>query len=632
MPVARRNHIKYSLVHSVQRIVFNSACVNQSSGGQTGSNFPLNFNTTTLSNTSTVEYNSLNGVNQTVFDVVSPGYGHLIFTNGSGSGTTTKTAGGGLDVRGNITINSLATFAGGTSLVHTITGNWTNNGTFTAGTSTVIFNASTGIQTLKAGSSSFNAVSHNAAGTLQLITNNLTTTGTFTNSAGTFDAISLTHTSGGLVTINGGSYLAGTVLFNGSLTISGGTFTGSSSIVTATNITLSSGTLNAPSSLLNVSGNWNNSGTYNHNNGTIIFNGASSQTISGSMVTDFNNLTLNNSNGLTLNTSANVNATLTLTSGLLTTGVNSITVALGGSINNASVSSYVNGILKRVYSAPASLVFPVGKGGNYRPLSFEYIAVTGTSTVSVEQNEIALSGTLPSSTNLNNSRTWNISQTGGSSINYKVTLDGTGDNISGTVVMLRKESGTITSIAVTTPNYTNTTGLSTLTGTVDFTTGSTCSATANAGVDQTGAATCGLTTVTLAGNAPTLGTGAWTVVSGSGGSFGNSTSPTSTLSGTAGTAYNLQWTVTNGNCAANDQVLVTFNRNPTGANAGPDQTGASTCGLTTVVLAGNTPAIGTGAWTVVSGAGGSFGTATSPSSSFSGTAGTTYTLRWTISN
>ena len=103
------------------------------------------------------------------------------------------------------------------------------------------------------------------------------------------------------------------------------------------------------------------------------------------------------------------------------------------------------------------------------------------------------------------------------------------------------------------------------------------------------------------------------------------------LTTTAGTKYYYcQVTgcaITKSNTAA---VIVTAL--PTTSNAGPDQTGSSTCGLTTVTLAANTPTIGTGAWSVVSGSGGTFSTASSPVSTFSGTIGTTYTLRWTISN
>ena len=156
---------------------------------------------------------------------------------------------------------------------------------------------------------------------------------------------------------------------------------------------------------------------------------------------------------------------------------------------------------------------------------------------------------------------------------------------------------------------------------------------ANAGPDQTGAAMCGLTTATLAANTPAVGTGAWSIVSGTGGTITTPTSPVSTFTGTAGTAYVLRWTISNAPCTAStDDVSITFNQAPTVANAGPDQTDALMCGLTTATLAANTPAVGTGAWSIVSGTGGTITTPTSPVSTFTGTAGTAYVLRWTISN
>jgi hypothetical protein len=157
--------------------------------------------------------------------------------------------------------------------------------------------------------------------------------------------------------------------------------------------------------------------------------------------------------------------------------------------------------------------------------------------------------------------------------------------------------------------------------------------TSNAGVDQISAATCGLTTVTLAGNAPTIGTGAWSIISGAGGTVATPTSATSAFTGTAGSTYTLRWTISNSPCTAStDDVVITFNRSPTASNAGVDQTSSATCGLTTVTLAANTPSAGTGAWSIVSGVGGTVTTPSSATSTFSGTAGTTYTLRWTISN
>ncbi|MFZ5553052.1 MAG: PKD domain-containing protein, partial [Bacteroidota bacterium] len=67
---------------------------------------------------------------------------------------------------------------------------------------------------------------------------------------------------------------------------------------------------------------------------------------------------------------------------------------------------------------------------------------------------------------------------------------------------------------------------------------------------------------------------------------------------------------------------------PTTSNAGPDQ---NFCGGTTATLAGNVPATGTGAWTVIAGG----GAVTTPGSANSGVTGLTpgaNTFQWTITN
>ncbi|MFH2141611.1 MAG: hypothetical protein ABIJ97_04255 [Bacteroidota bacterium] len=68
---------------------------------------------------------------------------------------------------------------------------------------------------------------------------------------------------------------------------------------------------------------------------------------------------------------------------------------------------------------------------------------------------------------------------------------------------------------------------------------------------------------------------------------------------------------------------------PTTANAGIDQLNTSG---TTTSLDGNTPASGSGTWSIISGTGGNITTPTSPASTFTGTAGNSYTLQWTITN
>ncbi|MGC1240227.1 MAG: hypothetical protein WA874_01505, partial [Chryseosolibacter sp.] len=150
--------------------------------------------------------------------------------------------------------------------------------------------------------------------------------------------------------------------------------------------------------------------------------------------------------------------------------------------------------------------------------------------------------------------------------------------------------------------------------------------TANAGADQL---LCGATSTALAGNTAGVGTGAWSIVSGAGGSFVDATNPLTTFNGIAGTDYVLRWTISNGSCAAStDEVTVKFDVNPTVAAAGPDQ---HICG-NSVTLAGNAAVSGTGAWSVISGAGGSFVSASNASTTFNGVAGTTYVLRWTINS
>jgi methionine-rich copper-binding protein CopC len=149
--------------------------------------------------------------------------------------------------------------------------------------------------------------------------------------------------------------------------------------------------------------------------------------------------------------------------------------------------------------------------------------------------------------------------------------------------------------------------------------------TANAGSDQN---VCGTNTF-LGASYSTGNTGSWSILSGAGGSITSPSSPFSSFSGVVGTVYTLQWTETNGSCSDNDTVKITFFDNPTPANAGLDK---DICGPTALSANAATGFGETGTWSVVSGAGGSFSDANSPTATFTGTEGVNYTLRWTISN
>ena len=155
--------------------------------------------------------------------------------------------------------------------------------------------------------------------------------------------------------------------------------------------------------------------------------------------------------------------------------------------------------------------------------------------------------------------------------------------------------------------------------------------TANAGNDQS---LCQYATLTLSANSPAPGTGLWSFISGP--TTPTIISPTSNITQVIGIdagGYTFRWTTSTQDCSSSsDDVIITINPSSTIAVAGPDQTSALPCGHNTVTLAGNSPAVGTGQWSVVNGTGGSFANANLYNTAFTGIPGSTYLLRWTIAN
>lgn len=188
-----------------------------------------------------------------------------------------------------------------------------------------------------------------------------------------------------------------------------------------------------------VNGTFTWAGALNLNSGAnYTFSGSAAQVTGAQMPTTVSNLTVNNSSGVTLSAATTVNGTLALTAGALTTsGATKPTVAATGSVTG---TGHVNGPLARVYDATVSKSFRVGKDGNVRPVTLNYTALTGTSTVTVEQLEAAMGGTLPANTAQYGTRYWAVSQTGGSGITFDLSLDGTGFSPAGTAVMLQEGS------------------------------------------------------------------------------------------------------------------------------------------------------------------------------------------------
>lgn len=133
-------------------------------------------------------------------------------------------------------------------------------------------------------------------------------------------------------------------------------------------------------------------------------------------------------------------------------------------------------------------------------------------------------------------------------------------------------------------------------------------------------------TGTLNATPPSIGTGTWTLFSGTG-AIATPNQPTTAVSGLSIGANLFLWSIINPGCISSATTCLIRSPNPTAANAGPSQTICVSSGSTS--LNGNTPTVGVGTWSVISGS----GTVTSPNSPTSTvtglTVGTTI-LQWNI--
>lgn len=146
---------------------------------------------------------------------------------------------------------------------------------------------------------------------------------------------------------------------------------------------------------------------------------------------------------------------------------------------------------------------------------------------------------------------------------------------------------------------------------------------ANAGPDQSICET--TTTITMAGNNPSPGTGVWTNLNG--GVITTPTSATTTITGLTPGAHLFVWTITNGTCVRRDTMRVTVSVQIP-SNAGID---VNICQGSTTSLSGNNPAPASGLWSTTSTA--TIATPTSPSTAVSGfTIAGVYPFVWTVTN
>src|SRR5438128_40603 len=200
----------------------------------------------------------------------------------------------------------------------------------------------------------------------------------------------------------------GTKTWTGSdITISGNLdVTDSSDLVLGRNITVygnlaiaAGATLDVSSSswFITLKGNWTNNGTFNPRGGgaTVTLNGSTAQqTIGGTTASTFINLVISNTSGYGIRLSQNVtvNAGLSLSNGIVDAATDGKTLTAVLNVSGGNDSSYVSGKLARPYATATSKVFPIGKGGFYRPVTIAITQLNGNSTLTAEQFETDIPG------------------------------------------------------------------------------------------------------------------------------------------------------------------------------------------------------------------------------------------------
>ena len=129
---------------------------------------------------------------------------------------------------------------------------------------------------------------------------------------------------------------------------------------------------------------------FNVTNSTIEFNGTGAQTYSSNFAggITYNNIKMSNTgSGLTLSSPLNVSGTLTLNTGEIITGANTLSITSTGSVIGGSTSSYVNGNLSKVIPTGSAVSKTYEVGDNtYAPTT-----VTFPGTVSASGNLIVKS-------------------------------------------------------------------------------------------------------------------------------------------------------------------------------------------------------------------------------------------------
>ena len=416
------------------------------------------------------------------------------------------------------------------------------------------------------------------------------------------------------------------------------------------------------------------SGSFNSGSGsnaTVSFEGTALQTIGGSLgnftgANAFNNFEINNSNGLSVNTGGaiEVNGELRLTNGLINTnpaapynyGTLTITNSAISCVipSGGSTASFVNGPLSKKILQGDEFLYPIGiykSGTGNTPGNKLKLSSTKTGTILWTASYFNPNPTFASYSapikGVSSKEFWNVKASAGSkaiiNINWDsqsditplVTQNGLSDM---TIGSYQAGSWVRINSGATGNDYNGTASTSamvTSTGSNDYTLATLSTLRAKAKLDPLGP-TCGNAgiPVTFVSQLaiPLNFTLNYTIDGIAQPQIVVSALPYTLPTPVTGVYKLTAFTFNNGaGTGVVDASSVTVNAVPTISDAGADQ---ALCGITSANLFANPLGIatGTGVWSIISGNGGTIITPTNKNSQFIGLNGTSYRLRWTISN
>ena len=203
-------------------------------------------------------------------------------------------------------------------------------------------------------------------------------------------------------------------------------------LATDGNVTLQNAGAIDNSGLVKMKGDWTNNaaGLINASPGKVEFNGISSQVITGTSITDFKDVDVNNTSGVTLGNDATIDGNLSFSNGKITTGANTLELGVAATTSGAASGKYVYGKLKVDILASGAKSFAIGDATTYAPVTL-YInglsvagSITGITAAGVEPNENnPISNASGINQNAKPNRYWTLTNNGVAFANYNATFN-----------------------------------------------------------------------------------------------------------------------------------------------------------------------------------------------------------------